>query len=266
MTRRHAFQTSIDSLAKYLEDARQIFSVIEERTKSQAQRRRDNGGRTGAGRPSAAHKSLNRAVVVASVGALEAFTEDLALCGLDHFPDARVANEWLTISGSRGMVQTPNSSNIARMYWSHFRYDPRPDWEIRLRASWSEVNGPAATSWRGASCEYSGSNAANALDMMVKVRHGFAHQDMMNAPAPTAGIVNRTPTGWLSLQSHHAFNSMSLVAQVAIHMTRGLTAFCPGLSGRLSWSKPLREGGLDRLLANTPAGRIIENEWAKQPF
>jgi hypothetical protein len=81
---------------------------------------------------------------------------------------------------------------------------------------------------------------------MVKVRHGFAHQDQSNAPPSTAGIVSLTPSGNLSLQSHHAFNSMSLVVQAAIQMVHGLTnhLICP--AGPMRWKKAMTGADWER--------------------
>src|ERR1700759_2427300 len=124
----HPLQESLDNLPKYLTDARQLYQVVERQVPDLKEARQSAGNPAGAGRPPATHYSLNRAVVVASVGALEAFCEDLALRALPLVEDASVAKPWFPITGGQGMVQTPNSRNIAKMFWTYFRYDPRPDW------------------------------------------------------------------------------------------------------------------------------------------
>ncbi|MDX2973534.1 hypothetical protein [Kribbella solani] len=223
-------------MPEYLTDASRLLGIVEERNAELAARRRGAGNRTGAGQPPAAHKSLNRAVVVASVGALEAFCEDLAIRARGHAPGALVGRPWYAIEGSRGIVQTPSSNNIAKLFWTYFHYDPRPDWELQVTCGWQELSGTGTNS-RGTTTVYRGTAAAEALDAVVKVRHGFAHQDRANAPAKTPGLVDLTPTGKLSLQSHHAANSIRLVVQTAIQTVHGLSRHVPALSGKLRWKK-----------------------------
>lgn len=162
----HPLQESLDSLPEYLTDARRLYEIVEQQLADLAKARRAAGNPTGGGQPPAAHKSLNRAVVVASVGALEAFCEDLAIRALPFVQDASVSKPWFPIAGKNGMVQTPNSENIAKMFWSYFRYDPRLDWDVLVTTAWSEVG--TGTNWRGTTKRYQGSEAAKALDAMVK--------------------------------------------------------------------------------------------------
>ena len=162
------------------------------------------------------------------------------------------------------MVQTPNSEHIAKMFWTYFRYDPRLDWDVLITTAWSEVG--TGANWRETTKRYQGSEAARALDAMVKVRHGFAHQDRSNALKSTAGIVSLTPLGNLSLQSHHAFNSMSLVVQIAIQMTHGLTnhLICP--AGPMRWKKAMAGADWERLLRDTPVANDITASWTRPPW
>lgn len=260
----HPLQESLDRLPEYLTDARRLYEIAEQQLAELAEARRAAGNPTGGGQPPAAHKSLNRAVVVASVGALEAFCEDLAIRALPYVADASVSKPWFAIAGKHGMVQTPNSDNIAKMFWSYFRYDPRLDWDILITTAWSEIG--TGTNWRGTTKRYQGSEAAKALDAMVKVRHGFAHQDRSNAPSSTAGIVSLTPSGNLSLQSHHAFNSMSLVVQAAIQMTHGLTGRLVSPAGPIRWKKSMTDADWERLLRDTPVANIIAARWTHCPW
>lgn len=261
----HPLQGSLDALPDYLTDARRLYGIAEQRNADLAAERRAAGNPRGGGQPPAANKSVNRAVVVASVGALEAFCEDLALRALPLVQDASVSQAWFPIAGSRGIVQTPNSGSLARMFWSYFRYDPRPDWDVLVTTAWSEVG--TGTNWRGTTKRYQGRDAAKALDAMVKVRHGFAHQDPDNAPPSTPGIVSLTPSGKLSLQSHHAFNSMSLVVQTAIQMTHGLANFLMNpAAGPLRWKRAMTNGDWERLLRDTPVASDIAARWANHPW
>jgi hypothetical protein len=95
---------------------------------------------------------------------------------------------------------------------------------------------------------------------MVKVRHGFAHQDRANAPASTPGIVELTPTGKLSLQSHHAFNSMSIVVQIAVQMTHGLAAVVGQHTASFRWKQAMSQADWGQLLRGTPAGAAIQTQ------
>jgi hypothetical protein len=260
----HPLQESLDNLPDYLTDARRLHEVVEQRNADRTDARLAAGYRTGGGQPDASNKSINRAVVVASVGALEAFCEDLALRALPLVQGASVAKAWFPIAGTHGIVQTPSSEHIAKLLWSYFRYDPRPDWDLLVTTAPSEV-GPGAN-WRGATKRYHGADAARALDAMVKVRHGFAHQDRSHALPSTAGIVSLTPAGKLSLQSHHAFNSMSVVVQVAVQMTHGLTSHLADPAGALRWKKVMSNAGWETLLRNTPAASEIAARWTHHPW
>lgn len=259
----HPLQSPLDNLVDYLTDARSLYDVTMERTSARTAERRQQGG-AGGGAPTVEHRSLNRAVVVAAVGAFEAFCEDLAITAVDLSEEAQVTDKWYQIGGTRGMVQTPNPSNVAKMFWAYFRYDPRPDWNLLVMASWHEVNG-VGTLWRGATSSYAGDQAVKALDSMVQVRHGFAHQDRASAPAPVAGMVNLTSKGKVALHSHHAFNAMSSVLQVAIQTTHGLTDAL-GLDRKFRWSRPMTEAGWEDLLADTPAAAVVTSEWKKNPW
>jgi hypothetical protein len=260
----HPLQESLDNLPDYLTDARRLYEVVEQRNAELTDARLAAGYKTGGGQPPASNKSINRAVVVASVGALEAFCEDLALRALPLVQGASVAKAWFPIAGTRGIVQTPSSENIAKLFWSYFRYDPRLDWDLLVTTAWSEVG--TGTNWRGTTKRYRGTDAAKALDAMVKVRHGFAHQDTSNALPSTAGIVSLTPAGKLSLQSHHAFNSMSVVVQAAVQMTHGLTSRLSDPAGTLRWKRAMTNAGWEILLRDTPAACGISGGWTHHPW
>lgn len=262
---KHPFQAPLDNLVGYLKDAHYLLSIVEERIAGRAEVRRAAGNTTGAGAPTVEHRALNRAAVVAAVGALEAYCEDLAITGHSLQGSAQTPSGWFTIAGPRGMVQTPNSSKIAKMMWVHFRYDPRPDWDVVLQAAWSELG--TGTHWRGTAIRYTHKQAADALDAMVKVRHGFAHQDQTGAPSKTAGIVGVTPTGKPSIQSHHARNAISLVIQLAVQMCHGLDRALNRNSGAsLRWKAAMEWSGWIPLLEGTPAAAEIQAEWTHQPF
>lgn len=120
--------------------------------------------------------------------------------------------------------------------------------------------------WRWSTKRYKGSEAAKALDAMVKVRHGFAHQDRANALVSTAGIVSLNQAGGLFLQSHHAENSMSFVVQAAIQMTHGLTKCISCPAGSIRWKKAMTDTGWERLLWNAPVVSDITDGWTHHPW
>ncbi|MEU4918933.1 hypothetical protein AB0G29_06120 [Streptomyces parvus] len=246
----------------YLADAQHLHYVTHERLAKTAADRQAQG-KPGSGQPGKQHASLNRAIVVAAVGALEAFSEDLALTAQPLDAQAMPpSNNWYQIDGSRGMVQTPNPLNLRKLFWTFFRYDPMPDWD------WSVAIAPAeqgrGTTWRNGVATYRAADAASFLDAMVKVRHGFAHQDKAQRPPAFPGIVTLTPGKKLSIHSHHATNALSVLVQFAVLTTHGL-ADKLALAEKLRWSRAMTNSGWEDLLRGTPAGTAITQNWKGAP-
>ena len=261
---KHPLQDPVDRLVDYLKDARSLYTIIEEQLARTRADRLAGGAATGRGRPRSEWKSLNRAVLVASVGAVEAFYEDLALTAIASNP-ARYTppeNGWYPIAGSRGIIQTPNPFNLAKLFWTFFRYDPRTDWDIKVPASSVDL-GVGSSSWRSKTAAHTGPQAVAFMDAMVQVRHGFAHQEAKHL-ATHAGIVQRTPTGGLSIQSHHALNSISAVVQVAIQSAEGLGRELQ-LAGEFRWIKSFSDASWEPLLADTPVAASIRADWGRVP-
>ncbi|AZS75696.1 hypothetical protein DDE74_36675 [Streptomyces lydicus] len=102
----HPLQGPLDRMIDYLSDAQRLHDVIQEKLQQTTAGRRAQG-RSGGGQPGKQHSSLNRAVVVAAVGALEAFNEDLALTAQPLDPQATPPSPWYQIDGRQGMVQPP---------------------------------------------------------------------------------------------------------------------------------------------------------------
>lgn len=75
-----------------------------------------------------------------------------------------------------------------------------------------------------------------------------------------------TPSGNLSLQSHHAFNSMSLVVQAAIQMTHGLTGNLIRPAGSIRWKKAMTNADWECLLRDTPVASDIAASWTHHPW
>lgn len=264
---RHPFQDSLDNLVSYLSDAQNILETIRLKNADLANRRVSQGNKTGAGAPPGHQRSLNRAVVVAAVGATEAFFEDLAIAAANAIPALKPPSDWYQIDGTRGMVQTPSPYNVAKMLWTLYRYDPRPDWDIVVTTSPAESNNGNGSNWRIDRTSYQGTDAADFFTAMVKVRHGFAHQDGAETPPHRAGIVNVTPSGKISIQSHHAENSISAVLQMAIQSTIGLSNAL-GMTGNFRWKTKMTEAGWADILTNTPVAAIIttSGDWSHHPW
>jgi len=263
---RHPLQSSLDELVSYLSDAQNILESIHQKNADLTAQRVSQGSKTGAGAPPANQRSLNRAVVVAAVGATEAFFEDLALAAVAADPSLAPPTGWYKIDGSGGMVQTPSPYHVAKMLWTLYRYDPRPDWDIVVTTSPSETNGNGSN-WRGSRTNYQAQDAANFFAAMVKVRHGFAHQDRAQLPPHQAGIVNRTPTGKIAIQSHHAENAISSVLQMAIQSTIGLSTTL-GMTGDFRWKATMTRAGWATILADTPVAATIatSGDWTHHPW
>lgn len=257
----HPLQGPLDRMIDYLSDAQRIHDVIQERLRQTTADRRAQG-KPGGGQPGKQHSSLNRAVVVAAVGALEAFNEDLALTAQPLDPQATPPAPWYQIDGKKGMVQTPSPYNLRKLYWTFFRYDPTSDWDWAVEVAPAELG--KGSNWRVGATTYRGPDASSFLDAMVKVRHGFAHQDKAQKPPAYAGIVTLTPTGRISIHSHHATNALSVLLQFAVLTTTGL-ADRLSVAGQFRWSTQMAAANWEGLLRNTPAGTMVSKNWKNAP-
>jgi hypothetical protein len=260
--RLHPLQRPLDNLIGYMNDAQSIYNVVVERTQKLAKERREGGSSSGAGAPPASHASLNRAVVLATVGAWEAFCEDLAETAQREDSRAQPPCAWYQIAGSGGIVQTPNSGNVRKLFWTFFRYDPVKDWRLEVWASEREL-GTGATRWRDKPKTYEDDEAAKFLDTMVKARHGFAHQDPTQFRA-LPGISEKGSGGRIGIGQHHALNSLSVLVQLAILTTRGLSHVLE-LNQTFRWSRQMDEAEWAYLLIATTAGERVAAEWTNAP-
>ena len=220
---------------------------------------------------------MYRAAIVAAVGAWEAFIEDLAAAGLAADPSRKPpVGGWLNISSS---VQTPNADNVRRLLWTLFDYDPETAWTFTVVTSGVELGG--TNGWRVARHTHTGADASKFLNLMLSVRHGFAHQD----PAATATINakgNRTHIkalpgmayelagGGISIQKHHATNAISVILQLAILSAHQL-ANTLGLGVSFRWMKSMTEADWewwldgpirgDAKVLDSPALTLVKANW-----
>ncbi|WP_157596995.1 hypothetical protein [Streptacidiphilus rugosus] len=244
-----------------MRDGHNIEQVLLELLGQTAEARRAQG-KTGAGNPGVKHPSLNRAAVVATVGALEAFSEDLAVTAQALDPQANPPTAWYKITGGGGMVQTPTPENLRKMFWTFFRFDPTANWEWAVEVSPSEL-GPGSN-WRGPVHRYTGRDTSKFLNAMVSARHGFAHQDKSQSSSGFPGIVTLTPGGKISIHSHHASNALSVLLQMAILTTHGLSDHLQ-LQGQFRWSRAMDDADWARRLKDTTAGALAAKAWRNSP-
>lgn len=268
---RYALQAVLDELPTCFKDAMLLDVAVEKSLAQLTERRIAVSGR-GNGAPPAFHGSMNRAVVVAAVGGIEAFFEILA-------EEARTVasplpspecNDWFTVKGRHGEIQTPSPRNVRRMFWSIFHVDLMDSWQISVTSS--ESDGGGTGTWRRAhSHTHSGVDASTFLNAMVRVRHSFAHMD--DSQASTAvGMASQRANGDVVVHSHHAFNAVSAALQVSVQSTLFLARELDLVDGprRPRWKKPWENVrmsgiGIDYWLSGTP---VWENEivtWAAAP-
>lgn len=248
-----------------------LLDVAVEKSLSQLTERRIASSGRGSGAPPAFHRSMNRAVVVAAVGGVEAYFERLATearAVAQPLP-SQDCNAWYTVSGTSGEIQTPSPRNIRRMFWSIFHVDLMDSWQISVTSSPSDMGGTGT--WRSAHSHiHTGADASAFLNAMTRVRHSFAHMDPSQA-ATAIGMASQRGNGAVTVQSHHAFNAVSAAMQVAVQSTLHL-AQALGLAAHPSprWKKPwenVRESGIgiDYWLRGAPVWEEQIATWAGAP-
>lgn len=259
---RHPYQDVMDNLVDHIGDASRLVGVIRERIDRQTESRQQQGGH-GRGGPDVFHKTLNRAVSVAAVGAWEAFNEDLARIAAEHrFGTWGEYKDWYPIVGTHGQIQTPNSRNVRRLYWALFQFDPLDTWSVTVTVAPSETP-LGGSSWRVAEASHSRRKAAEFLDGVVRIRHAFAHQDAAQARSqitPLPGVATVGANGKWNIGSHHADNAICCVLQLAILTTQSLSDHMQ-ISETLNWRNQLTELKWSRYVSNSEAARVVKARW-----
>jgi hypothetical protein len=219
------------------------------------------------------HKTLNRAVILAAVGAWEAFTEDLATCAADNDGSAVMSSrrEWYPIKGTASLVQTPSPRNVRKLLWGLFGYDPLDDWEVMVVTNGNEM-GRGGT-WRGETHTHLKGDAAQFLQATVNVRHSFAHQDKEKKIQSVIGMAQAREAGGVNVGSHHAQNAVGGVLQLAVLTAHGLSRHL-GMGERFRFKKAMNDlgavpspgsGSWLWWLDGTPALTAITANWAAVP-
>ena len=135
----HPFQSPLDRMIDYLSDVQQVNDVIQERLRQTTVSRRVPG----TGQPAKLHSSLNPAVV-AAVGALEVFDEDLALRAQPLDLQATPPSDWYQIDGNHdvlfvGYVTFPHSNDKCPGFWSSSSETPVQGLAMATKAGWKEA-------------------------------------------------------------------------------------------------------------------------------
>ena len=270
----HPLQPALDRLPQHIGDAQQLHGLIQRQLADMVARRRAAGG-SGGGAPPVEHKTLNRAAILAAVGAWEAFVEDLAtesLAAMTESAELSARKGWFPIKGRSSMVQTPSPSNVRKLLWGLFGYDPIGDWKIVVTTNGNEIT-PGGGTWRGHLHTHVGQDAAAFLEATVNVRHAFAHQDSDKKIKSVVGMAQERSGGGSNVGSHHAENAVSAVLQLSVLTAHGLARHLemgerfrfkkvmgdrPGvpLPGRASWQWWLQD---------SPALEAVEAHWVAVP-
>lgn len=268
----HPLQPALDGLCVHLQDAQRMYGLICRQLDEMTTGRRA-GGKGGQGAPPLEHKTLNRATILAAVGAWEAFTEDLATYAANAAPSTAMSSRkgWYPIKGQRSLVQTPSPDNVRKLLWGLFGYDPLDDWEVVVVTNGNET-GQTGT-WRGSLHTHVKDDAAKFLQATVNVRHAFAHQDREKKIDPVIGMAQARASGGSNVGSHHAENAVSAVLQLAVLTAHGL-ARQQGMGERFRFKKAMQDqntGGVRARtswlwwLEGTPARTLISTHWTAMP-
>lgn len=268
----HPLQPALDQLCVHLRDAQQLHGLIRRQLDDMTAARRATGGH-GGGAPRLEHKTLNRATILAAVGAWEAFTEDLATCGSQANPSAVMSSRknWYPIKGARSLVQTPSPDNVRKLLWGLFGYDPLDDWEVVVVTNGTEMG--SGGTWRGRTHIHKKDEAAKFLSATVNVRHTLAHQDRDKRIDSVIGMAQARTAGGSNVGSHHAQNAVGGVLQLAVLTAHGLARH-QAMGEKFRFKRAMHEtaaipnpGSASWLtwLEGTPAMTMITTHWTHVP-
>jgi hypothetical protein len=258
---KYILQEALDYLPTAYNDAILLNTALLEQLETLTETRRLQSG-SGSGRPTAPHLAINRAIVVAAVGGLEAYFERLAEIAVEATTMPRGSSSWFPISGNRGAIQTPSPDNIRKLFWSLFHIDLEPSWDISVGTSGKD-HGEAGT-WRGShNHRLQGADATKFFHAMLQVRHSFAHMEPKQGHA--TGMATRQKNGKVTVQSHHAFNAVSAAMQISIQSTMALGDQLE-TGGRPRWKLGWKVGHtpISYWLIGSPLWDQITNSWAGQ--
>jgi hypothetical protein len=144
--------------------------------------------------------TLNRAVVVLTVAAWQAYIEDLARAIVRTIQPAQGAQGyglWQLVKAATesalGRFNTPNADNV-KQFLSNVGFDPYPHW-----------------SWGGGPSTVTPGAAAQRINDWLRVRHTVAHGDEL----PAVAVIDRTAGGNPTLTRENAETCMQLFTRLA---------------------------------------------------
>lgn len=268
----HPLQAALDQMCVHLRDSQQLHGLLRRQLEELTATRRAAGGR-GGGAPRLEHKTLNRATILAAVGAWEAFTEDLATCAAEARASTVMSSRknWYPIKGARSLVQTPSPDNVRKLLWGLFGYDPVDDWEVVVVTNGDEMG--SGGTWRGKTHTHARYDAAKFLNATVNIRHTFAHQDKTKRVDSVIGMAQARAAGGSNVGSHHAQNAVGGVLQLAVLTAHGLARQL-GMGEKFRFKKAMTDqdavpepghASWCWWLDQTPAMAAITTHWSAVP-
>ncbi len=191
-------------------------------------------------------RAMHRAIVIGSVAAWEAFTENLLRAGAKYQlairPETPDPIEWW----SPDRMANPGSVQVRKMYWQYFGFDPQQVWRFSFGARGNEV-GASGTYWspfyepRLPAQTIEKEKAAAWLDSLMKLRHGNVHADpknFKNRPAPGVASTGNSSRSHWGVAQHHAQNAIGVISQLVLSSLDGLARHLE-IPGTIRQSKAL---------------------------
>lgn len=166
--------------------------------------------RTGPGRRTR-EVALNRAIVVLTVAAWQAYVQDAARAALNRIrpPKGTPQGAYPVLRGqvlsSVGSFATPNAENT-RVLLLHVGFDPWPSW-----------------AWREGSISLTDLEVRERLNHWLKVRHSIAHGDDL----PRVPVLAKTNDGTSTLRLRNARACVRFFERLTEATTSGLSGVLP---------------------------------------
>jgi hypothetical protein len=192
------FSDALNAFDEAMEDVDNLVSI--HRRRSGVGRRREE-------------TTLNRAMIVMTVAAWQAYVQDLLLNGVAALEPRRgePRGQWVILRAAafraRAAFATPNAENT-RDLLLHVGYDPWPDWQ-----------------WTIGHESLKSSDVRERMNRWLKVRHAVAHGHARLPEIPELGTSNGGPVLHLS----HAERCIRFFRRVVARTDRGITGAFAGL-------------------------------------
>lgn len=182
MTTPHPLQAALDRAGAAIITAVDLLDIARERKPTSPTGRE--------GRTDARQVSLYRAVVAATVAAIEESFESMTVCGLQALGTPTRASSRIAVAISKGM-QSPNPQNLDNLMGDYLSYSPAASWSAHLAHSQAMYRrsqlADATLDYRLFHTNYNefklfaGKDLSDVLGRYVRIRNSFAHQDTSSA-------------------------------------------------------------------------------------